>query len=1035
MTDMFQSGEPSTGYPEFPAVLTDEELGVFFHLGEADLRLVNNKRRDHNRLGFALQLTTPRYLGRFLSDPTQVPASVVAHVADQLDIDEPLTVLQQYGERDGTARTHAAEIRRAHDWKHFDDHQTALADVLNSRAWDTEGGPQALLLHAVTWLRRRKILLPARTPLQELVATARRSAEDKMYAKLDEALTDPQRSRLDKLLHSPSHLEALDRLRTSPKHATWESLAKALERARQVRQLAFTEVDVSDVPHWRLAHLARYGFRAKPSRRQALQRPRQRAVILATVKFLESASIDDALDILNTLIANEFLGKARRQTNKRKLASYDALLRAAARLLAFVNDLREAAVERVDTSTGEITEPAASPRQLHELIETLAHRPGLDPDLDEAIAALTALVPAPDSDADEARRAAMLDNFSTLKTHLPAVIQTVAFHAAPESKPLLWALRSLPALLNQGTALHIASIDETLLAGSWRKLALHNPDLPDHAVDARAYAFCIVEAFHDHLRGREIFAPDARKWGDPQGGRISDELWERKKTELLDSVGLPADPSEHLSALQRVLEAELHTVASRLPSDHDVELGPGAQLVFHKLPPVPVPASLRNLRREISRRMPQGDLPELLLEVFKWTSGKQAFTSLSGTAARAPHLDTTLSAVLVAHGCNVGIEPVSGNGKGLSDAQIQHVDREYCRADTYDAFNALMLDFQKQIDLAQTLGGGQLATVDGMRFIVPRTQIPARLAPNGDPEVTWLTLVSDQAIQLSGKVLAGTADKCLYVLDAVYERHTRLDHGATSQTLDSGHPPTIVAETGDHEDIAFGLLSLSGYAYAPVPRHLAKTKLWRIDTAADYGPLNRATQGRIDLGLIARNWDDILRLICSIHSGKTRAQDALRILIRKGRISSLGQAIVHYGRIMKTRHLLALFDDPDFRRKIETQSAHHEARHQLAEKIFHGNAGQVHRYHAGMEESLGALGLVLNAVVLFNTFYMDQIIKRMRERGLPVFAQDVAQISLYAHQHINMKGRYAFELPDLPDGQMRSLPEPDGPDADVPDDL
>ncbi|WP_435806632.1 Tn3 family transposase [Streptomyces canus] len=78
-----------------------------------------------------------------------------------------------------------------------------------------------------------------------------------------------------------------------------------------------------------------------------------------------------------------------------------------------------------------------------------------------------------------------------------------------------------------------------------------------------------------------------------------------------------------------------------------------------------------------------------------------------------------------------------------------------------------------------------------------------------------------------------------------------------------------------------------------------------------------------------------------------------------------------------------------------------------------------------MEDSLGTLGLALNAIVLFNTFYMDQIIKRMRERGLPVFPQDVAQLSPFTNLHINMKGRYAFELPDLPDGLMRSLPEPE----------
>ena len=185
-----------------------------------------------------------------------------------------------------------------------------------------------------------------------------------------------------------------------------------------------------------------------------------------------------------------------------------------------------------------------------------------------------------------------------------------------------------------------------------------------------------------------------------------------------------------------------------------------------------------------------------------------------------------------------------------------------------------------------------------------------------------------------------------------------------------------------------------------------------------------------DLELIKRNWDDILRVVCSVHSGAVRAQDALRLLVRKGRMTSLGQAIAHYGLIMKTRHLLALFDDPGFRRKVETQSEIHAARHRLAEKIFHGNGGQVHRYHEGMEDQLGALGLVLNAIVLFNTFYMDQIIMRMRERGLPVFPQDVAQLSPFIHQHINMKGRYAFQLPELPDGMMRALYEPEDADTD-----
>lgn len=86
------------------------ELERFFFLNDADRALIEPKRQAHNRLGFAVQMTTVRFLGVFLDDPADVPAEVVDYLAEQLGI-EDASVLKAYGERENTRLDHVRELR------------------------------------------------------------------------------------------------------------------------------------------------------------------------------------------------------------------------------------------------------------------------------------------------------------------------------------------------------------------------------------------------------------------------------------------------------------------------------------------------------------------------------------------------------------------------------------------------------------------------------------------------------------------------------------------------------------------------------------------------------------------------------------------------------------------------------------------------------------------------------------------------------------------------------------------------------------
>ena len=77
-----------------------------------------------------------------------------------------------------------------------------------------------------------------------------------------------------------------------------------------------------------------------------------------------------------------------------------------------------------------------------------------------------------------------------------------------------------------------------------------------------------------------------------------------------------------------------------------------------------------------------------------------------------------------------------------------------------------------------------------------------------------------------------------------------------------------------------------------------------------------------------------------------------------------------------------------------------------------------------MEDQLGALGLVLNAVVLWNTVYLGAALARLRDQGYPVREEDVARLSPLGHAHLNVLGRYTFTT-SAPTAGLRPLRDPD----------
>jgi TnpA family transposase len=1013
----FLSDREAAAYGRFSAEPPSRaDLERFFFLDDGDRELVGKQRGDHNRLGFSVQLATARYVGRFLSDPLDgVPTAVIDFLAEQVGVADA-SCLKLYAQREQTHREHAGKIQKALKLKDFAQVEAELSVWIDKRAWVTGDGPKVIFVDAVGWLRERNVLLPGVTTLARLVARLREAATHCLWNTLLAALTSQQRAALDALLEVQvgMRISELERWRTGPARASGPELVKALNRVAEILSSGLSRVRLdATVSPRRLAELARYGLGASCAQLKRHPDPRRLATLVATAAHLEARATDDALDLLDLLMVTELIGKAKLADNKQTVAKHPRLAKASAVLSIVAEALLES---RTWGPEDEI--------RVAEVWEAIEARLDRSQVL-AAVATVNGMVPPPEAAPEGDWRSELAKRVVTVSGPVK-MLTVITFGATAQGAAVLAAMVDLAEQLDSAALWRVKNkrIHPAVVTGPWKHLVFGHPARADGTVDKGAYTFCVLEQFHRLLKRREIYAQASTRWRNPQAQLLDGPAWQAVKDDVLTSLGLPENPdallAEHVTTLD---EAYLY-VAGRLAANTDVRVDEQGKVHVTSDKAIEEPASLIDLRKRVAAMLPRIDLGEQILEVMGWCPEFMAsLTSLSGGDSRLADLHITVAACLTGQSLNIGYGPIATKGvPALERRRMGHVDGTYLRAPNYTEANPHLVAKQAGIGFAQALGGGLVAAIDGMRFVVPVPSLFAR--PNKKyfgPKrgMTFLNAINDQAFGIGHKIVAGTDRDCLHAIDLFF------NNGSGKL------PEVLITDTGSYSDLVFGISQLMGIEYRPALADLPDQKGWRTKTDADYGSLNTFARGKLDLGKVRRHWPEILRLIASIYTSEVSAYDVVRMLQRDGHPTALGEAIATYGRIFKSLHILSIMDSEPYRRGIKGMRNLQESRHALAEYIFHGRRRELfQRYREGMEDQLGALGLVLNCVTLWNTTYIDAALQQLRAQGYPVKDEDVARLSPYMRKHINVHGKYSFAVPELAEGAIRDLRDPDAQDED-----
>jgi len=193
----------------WPSEIAEDDLVTFFTLTDDDLGWLGSNYRYENRLGAAVQLCTPPWLGWIPDELSDCPPAAIDRLADRLGIGagERAGLLTSYGGWEGrTRRDHRAQVLDRLGWRSSGAGDRKLLDeFLLARALEHDA-PGVLLQLGCDWLRSERVVRPSVDTLSRRVAAARDCARAETYHRLAPLLKPPRPTALDGLLDVDAEL-------------------------------------------------------------------------------------------------------------------------------------------------------------------------------------------------------------------------------------------------------------------------------------------------------------------------------------------------------------------------------------------------------------------------------------------------------------------------------------------------------------------------------------------------------------------------------------------------------------------------------------------------------------------------------------------------------------------------------------------------------------------------------------------------------------------------------------------------------------
>ncbi|MDE2422485.1 MAG: Tn3 family transposase [Gammaproteobacteria bacterium] len=971
-----------TAYPRFKRRPSNQELTEIYTPSEHETNFIKGMaRKSELRLRAMLLLKSFQRLGYFpvLKD---IPQPIIEHMESSLGVK-----FNHHFEYDD--RTQYRQHKLIREYLKVSEYPINGLQVVEESMTDAAqvmDNPADIINVAIEELVRQRIELPAFSTLDRLAGRIRHHINQTFFELVETRLSGFECLQLDGLLEVSAlqKKSLLHTLKQLPKRSSLEHLQNLLDHIVKLSNTVGAEHHLIGIPHTKIKHFAAEARVLDAAELKDFNAAKRHVLLLSLIYRARIQARDD--------VANMFIKRMNHvhQRGKDELEIIRTRYRQKTEfLVATLSDVIHVLdVHPVDADAGRV------------IRKLLTKQGGLE-SLQDDCATINAF-------SGDNYYPLLWRFYRSHRATLFRMVRLLTLSSTSQDQSLMAAIEILLEYEHRKIAWIEEKIDFSFTNERWKKTVINGD-----RISRQHFEVCVFSAL-----AAEIKSGDVSIYGSEAYADYRDQLlpWDQCKplvANYCEQLNFPNGAHAFTEHLRHWLAETAATIDAGYPENGHVTIDANGVPILRRIIAREPTASAKALEAALLERLPERNVIDVLCNVAHWTGWARHFGPLSGSDPKLEKPTERYILTAFTYGCNLGPAQASRHLRStVTPHMLSFVNRRHSNVDKLNAAMRDIINHYHQFKLPKLWGDGKSAAADGTKYDMYDQNLMAEyhIRYGGYGGIAYHH-VADNYVALFSHFIPCGVWEAVYIIEGLLQNKSDIQ------------PDTVHADTQGQSAPVFALAYLLGINLMPRIRNWHDLKLFRPNKDVKYKHIDSLFKDTIDWELIETHWQDLLRVVLSIKTGKISSSIILRKLGNYSRKNRLYQAFRELGRVVRTVFLLRYMSDLNLREQITATTNKVEAYNGFAKWLFFGGEGTIADNDPEEQEKIIKYNdLVANALIFHNVVDQTRILKELNAEGFTVNREDIARLSPYVTSHIKRFGDYIIDINDIPEPVDIELP-------------